>query len=87
MLAQKPDSPQMRYKVDAVLNLSNKFNNLQQTKLEYLQEVLIPPNSKPTNQRCYYQDRSTNKDNKVAPEIANHMRSRIVKEFNRMQDL
>ena len=86
MLAQKPDRPQMRYKLDAVLNLSKKELTEDETRVLARGFKFRPTPNLPLKDVIIGTE-ALIKTTKVAPEIANHMRSRIVKELNRMQDL
>ena len=85
LLAQKTDRPQMRYKLDAVLNLSKK--ELTEDEIRVLARGFkFRPTPNLPIKDVIIGTEALIKTTKVAPEIANHMRSRIVKELNRMQD-
>ena len=86
LLAQKPDRPQMRYKIDAVLSLSKKELTEDETRV-LARGIKFRPTPNPPIKDFIIGTEALIKTTKVAPEIANHMRSRIVKELNRMQDL
>ena len=85
LLAQKPDKPQMRYKLDAVLNLSKKELAEDETRVLARGFKFRPTPNLPIKDVIIGTE-ALIKTTKVAPEIANHMRSRIVKELNRRQD-
>ena len=86
LLAQKPDWPQKRFKLDAVLNLWKKGLTEDETRVLSRGFKFCPTLNLPIKD-VIIGIGALIKTTDVAPEIANHMRSRIVKELNRMQDL
>ena len=86
IMATKPDTPPVKYKLDAVLNLSSKYLTEDEARVLARGFKFRPTLAQLPIKDIIISTEDLIKTASIAPDVATRMRTKVAKEIDQMQD-